>query len=86
MIDNPIGIINYSTPQNHHYEVIKIKILNLKTELILFIGVLCCTQAFFHSVTNSDLCFSLLIKYKTLPKYIKNGIPLPNVIAKRKLS
>jgi len=24
MIDNPIGIINYSTPQNQHYEVIKI--------------------------------------------------------------
>jgi len=24
MIDNPIGIINDSTPQNQHYEVIKI--------------------------------------------------------------
>ena len=39
----------------------------------------------FYSVTTSDLFFSLLIKYKTLPKYIRKGIPLPIVIAKRKL-
>ena len=47
-MDNSIAIINISTPQNHHYEVIKRTILTLKTELILFIGVLCCMPFFNH--------------------------------------